>query len=53
MMLKIFKVGFYLVTRIQKSTFLKIKHYYFELFYIGVEEVDTFDFVNGSKKEKI
>ena len=25
----------------------------FELFYVDVEEVDTFDFVNGSKKEKI
>lgn len=24
-----------------------------ELFYVDVEEVDTFDFVNGSKKEKI
>lgn len=25
----------------------------FELFYVDVEEVDTFDFVNGPKKEKI
>ena len=25
----------------------------FELFYVDVEEVDTFDFVNGYKKEKI
>lgn len=25
----------------------------FELFYVDVEEVDTFDFVNGAKKEKI
>ena len=24
-----------------------------ELFYVDIEEVDTFDFVNGSKKEKI
>ena len=24
-----------------------------ELFYVDVEEVDTFDFLNGSKKEKI
>ncbi len=25
----------------------------FELFYVDVEEVNTFDFINGSKKEKL
>lgn len=36
-----------------KEIFKIFDNLVFELFYVDVEEVDIFDFVNGFKKEKI